>query len=227
MSQTEKRNFWTAGRAAGAAAVFLATALAVSSCTADDTARDAARPSPTPAASAKPSVTITSRPGGQQQPQQQQQAPSDRFSAEVMKTQLRALDGGTFSLGDYSGRAVVLDIWATWCGPCRKEVPHLVEIQKEYKARGVEVLGLTLEDPVRDADKVREFADEFNINYKVGWVPRDVAIEIMRGNGSIPQTFVIAPGGRIVAHYRGYSDSVPGMIRAALDKVQAGQSGDD
>jgi thiol-disulfide isomerase/thioredoxin len=222
MSQTEKRRFWTAGRAAGAAAIFLATALAVSSCTADDTARDAPG-APTPGSANRPSVTITSRPGGQTQPQ----APADKFSAEVMSTQLQSLDGGTFSLADYNDKTVVLDIWATWCGPCRKEVPHLVEIQREYRAKGVEVVGLTLENPVTDEEKVRDFAKEFKVNYKVGWVPSHVAMQIMRGNGSIPQTFVVAPGGRVVAHYRGYSDAVPGMIRAAIEKTQANQTSGD
>jgi thiol-disulfide isomerase/thioredoxin len=225
MSQTEKRRFWTAGRAAGAAAVFLATMLAVSSCTADDTARDTP-PAPTPAASNKPPVTITSRPGGQQ-PSQQQQAPADKFSPAVMSTRLQGLEGGTFTLDDYKGKTVVLDIWATWCGPCRKEVPHLVEIQKEYGGKGVEVVGLTLENPATDEGKVRDFAKEFKINYKVGWVPSQVAMEIMRGNGSIPQTFVIAPGGRIAAHYRGYNDSVPDKIRAALEKVRTEQAAGD
>jgi|GEM_PF-569728 len=225
MSQTEKRRFWTAGRAGAAAAVFLATALAASSCTADDTARDAAA-GPTPAAANRPSVTVTSRPGGQPQPQQPP-APADRLSPLAMSTQLQALEGGTFSLADYKNKTVVLDIWATWCGPCRKEVPHLVEIQKEYGQRGVEVVGLTLENPVTDEAKVRAFAEEFKINYKVGWVTADVAMDIMRGNGSIPQTFVIAPGGRVLAHYRGYSDAVPGKIRATLDKARSEQAGDD
>jgi thiol-disulfide isomerase/thioredoxin len=206
------------------AAIFLATALAVSSCTADDTTRDAVS-APTPAAANKPSVTITSRPGGQPQPQQQ--APADKFSAEVMNAQLQALDGGSFSLATLNDKTIVLDIWATWCGPCRREVPHLVEIQREYRAKGVEVVGLTLENPVTDEQQVRDFAREFKINYKVGWVPSNVAMQIMRGNGSIPQTFVVAPGGRIVAHYRGYSDAVPGMIRAAIEKTQTGQTSGD
>jgi thiol-disulfide isomerase/thioredoxin len=222
MTQTDNGKFWTAGRASFAAAVFLASALGVSSCTADDTGRDAPANAAPPGAG-KPTVTITSRRGAPPQ----QQALSDTLAPSILAAEIQALDGGTFSLADYKDKTVVLDLWATWCGPCRKEVPHLVAIQNEYGARGVEVVGLTVENPATDAEKVREFARDFEINYKVGWARADFATEIMRGNTSIPQTFVIAPGGRVVAHYRGYSDQVPQMIRAALDKTQAEQASGD
>ena len=129
------------------------------------------------------------------------------------------MGGAAFKLSDFKDKVVVLDLWATWCGPCRQEVPHLVELQKEYGAKGVEVIGLTTEDPNSDAEKVRAFAKEFNINYKLGWSPREVSIALMGGNTSIPQTFVIAPGGRIVTKFRGFSTRVPDMIRAAIDKA--------
>jgi peroxiredoxin len=92
-------------------------------------------------------------------------------------------------------------------------------LQKEYGGKGVEVIGLTTEDPESDEAKVREFAKEFNINYKLGWSPREVSLALMNGNQSIPQTFVIAPGGRIVTKFRGFSDRIPSMIRAAIDKA--------
>jgi thiol-disulfide isomerase/thioredoxin len=218
MKQSEQKRFWSVGRAAAAAALFLSAAVFISSCTADDTSRDAATKQAQPSPSA-PKITITSQPGAR--PQQPQQAASDKLSPSVLNAELLALDGGKFSLADYKDKTLVLDLWATWCGPCRKEVPHLVEIQKEYESKGVEVVGLTLENPTTDEQKVRDFAKEFSINYKVGWAQADFAMEIMRGNGSIPQTFVIAPGGRVVAHYRGYSDQIPGMIRAAIDKSQS------
>jgi peroxiredoxin len=89
----------------------------------------------------------------------------------------------------------------------------------EYKDKGVEVIGLTTEDPKSDAVKVRDFAKEFNINYKLGWSPREVSLALMNGNTSIPQTFVIAPGGRIVTKFRGFSNQVPDMIRSAIGKA--------
>jgi thiol-disulfide isomerase/thioredoxin len=114
---------------------------------------------------------------------------------------------------------VVLDIWATWCGPCRLEIPHLVELSNEYKAKGVEVIGLTTENPAEDEEAVRAFAKEFNINYKLGWATADLAMPLMQGSNSIPQTFVIAPGGRVLNRFRGFSPSLAGMIRSAVDKA--------
>ncbi len=66
---------------------------------------------------------------------------------------------------------------------------------------------------------MRDFAREFKINYKLGWSPREVSMALMNGNASIPQTFVIAPGGRIVTKFRGFSTQIPDMIRAAIDKA--------
>ena len=67
--------------------------------------------------------------------------------ASAIDAELKTLDGKTLRLADYKGKVVVLDLWATWCGPCRQEIPHLVALRNDYAARGVEVIGLTIEDP--------------------------------------------------------------------------------
>ena len=129
------------------------------------------------------------------------------------------MDGAAFRLSDFKDKVIVVDLWATWCGPCRLEIPHLVELQKEYGGKGVEIIGLTTEDPDEAGTQVRDFAREFKINYKLGWSPKEVSLALMNGSPSIPQTFVIAPGGRIVTKFRGFSDRLPPMIRAAIDKA--------
>jgi thiol-disulfide isomerase/thioredoxin len=202
----EKR-FWTGARAALACAAFGGVALVASNCKSNDTAN-------LTAANNKPKVTITSSKGGQAQ-----QAQLDTVPPAAWNTEIQALDGPKFRLSDFKDKVIVVDLWATWCGPCRLEVPHLVELQKEYGAKGVEVIGLTTEDPLADEEKVRDFAKEFNINYKLGWSPREVSLALMQGNTSIPQTFVIAPGGRIVTKFRGFSNQLPPMIRSAIDKA--------
>jgi thiol-disulfide isomerase/thioredoxin len=202
--------FWTRARVAFACALFAATALVASNCKSDDTAN------------LTPKVTITSSQGGQpaKPPKPPQQPPQlETVPAVAWDTQIQSVDGASFQLSDFKDKVVVLDLWATWCGPCRLEVPHLVELQNEYRAKGVEVIGLTTEDPDSDEEKVRDFAKEFKINYKLGWSPREVSLALMNGNTSIPQTFVIAPGGRIITKIRGYSPKVPEMLRAAIDKA--------
>ena len=145
---------------------------------------------------------------------------SVELPSNVKDTSIQALDGGTFKLSDYAGKVVVLDLWATWCPPCRDEIPHLVDLAKEYAGRGVEVIGLTVEDPESDAELVREFARDFEINYKIGWVERDVALTLMDGSGAIPQTFVISRDGRILSHLIGFDPrSSPAMLRQAVEQA--------
>jgi peroxiredoxin len=99
------------------------------------------------------------------------------------------------------------------------EIPHLIDLKKEYADKGVEVIGLTTESPQTDAERVQDFAKEMKINYKLGYARADVAQSLMNGIYTIPQTFIIAPGGRIVTKFRGFSDRIPDLIRAAIDKA--------
>ena len=214
--EQKKKSFWTAGRVGLAAAVFAATALYASSCKSNDT------DNLTATQNAKPKVSITtSKPAtGQQQPQLQV------VPAVAWDTQIQAVGGGSFKLSDYKDKTVVLDLWATWCGPCRAEIPHLVELHREYANKNVEVIGLTTEDPNSAAEDVAAFAKEFNISYKLGWARGDVAQALMNGRPSIPQTFVIAPGGKIITKFMGYSDRIPDAIRAAIKTANEAKTGD-
>jgi thiol-disulfide isomerase/thioredoxin len=222
MKRSQKKSFWTAGRVGLAAAVFACTALYASSCVSNDTANLTANQNAQEAANAgKPKVTITtSKPAPGQPPQ------LDTVPAVAWNTEIQAVGGGSFKLSDYKDKTVVLDLWATWCNPCRAEIPHLVELNKEYGGKGVEVIGLTTEDPNTTADAVADFAKEMKINYRLGWARGDVAQALMNGRPSIPQTFVVAPGGRIVTKFVGYSDRIPDAIRAAIKTAGEAKTGD-
>src|SRR5919112_3931196 len=89
---------------------------------------------------------------------------------EVTGSELRDLAGRAFRLSDFRGRVYVVNLWATWCGPCRMEIPGLNKVYEDYRARGVEFIGLTAEDPEEHSEKVREFVDEFRMSYRVGWI---------------------------------------------------------
>ena len=213
----KERRFWTGARVALACAAFGGVALVASGGKSDDTANLSANQGAQQAQSkGGPKVSITSKPGAQPP---QQQAQLETVPPTAWDTEIQAVDGAKFRLSDFKDKVVVVDLWATWCGPCRLEVPHLVDLQKEYGGKGVEVIGLTTEDPAEDEEKVRDFAKEFNINYRLGWSPREVSLALMNGNTSIPQTFVIAPGGRIVTKFRGFSSQLPSMIRTAVEKA--------
>jgi thiol-disulfide isomerase/thioredoxin len=133
-----------------------------------------------------------------------QLASTTPFASGVLDTEIQGVDGKPFRLADYKGKVLVLDLWATWCGPCRAEIPHLNEIQKQYQSRGLEVVGLTNEDPEEDAAAVDQFAREMKINYKLGWATPTLWMSLGRAN-SIPQTYIIGRDGRPVRFFAGYS----------------------
>lgn len=118
---------------------------------------------------------------------------------------IRTLDGREIALSDLRGRVLIIDFWATWCPPCRDEIPVLVDLKNEHGDRGLEILGLTIEDPERDADAVRQFVREFGINYSIGFAPEGM-FEAFVGPGDhpIPQTFVFDREGKLRDHLVGY-----------------------
>jgi thiol-disulfide isomerase/thioredoxin len=142
----------------------------------------------------------------------------------VLRRELQSLDRGSFRLADFGGKVVVVNLWATWCGPCRMEIPEYEQVRKEYAARGVEFIGLTTEDPRTSMERVRQFLREYKFGFRLGWADHETALALMNGRNSIPQTYVIAADGQIVRHWRGYA---PGgrssvMLRDALDRALSG-----
>jgi len=113
---------------------------------------------------------------------------------------LKTGDGKTYELFQHKGKVIVVNFWATWCGPCRKEIPDFIEVYKKYKDQGVEIVGVSL-----DKDgwaKVTPFVKQNNINYPV--VLDNGAVASTFGKIQfIPTTFIIDPSGNIVDEHTG------------------------
>jgi len=138
----------------------------------------------------------------------------------VLNTDLPAAIGAPIRLSSYSGKVLVINLWATWCGPCRVEIPELVRLYREYHSKGVEVVGLSTENPEASAAAVSQFIKEYDIDYRVGWATPEVAITLMQGRDAIPQSFVIAPSGRIIRRFVGFNPtSTPPQIRQAIEEA--------
>jgi cytochrome c biogenesis protein CcmG/thiol:disulfide interchange protein DsbE len=98
------------------------------------------------------------------------------------------LNGNKVSLSDYKDNVVILDFWATWCPPCIKEIPHFIELYKEYKNKGLVILGISVDH--QGISIVKAFNKKFKINYPI--LMADSRIAIAYGNiRSIPTTFVL------------------------------------
>lgn len=138
----------------------------------------------------------------------------------LLNRQFKSLDKGSFSFSDFGGKVLVVNIWASWCGPCRQEVPEYEKVRKAYVGRAVEFIGLTGEDPMTSANRVKQFVRDVNFGFRLGWADRETVSTLMNGRNAIPQTLIIAPDGRILSHWRGYSRGQGGdRLREAIESA--------
>lgn len=188
------------------------------------TAQSGRRVAPPPAPQApttvapEPEATATTRP----RPPVSAAAPLRALPESVMSREFQSLEKGSFRLSDFGGKVVVLNLWASWCGPCRSEIPEYERVRKEYEGRGIEFVGLTTENPKADGERVRRFVREYNFGFRLGWADRETAVALMNGRNVIPQTIIVAPGGRVVRHIRGFSAGRSGdILRDAIERALA------
>ena len=113
---------------------------------------------------------------------------------------LKDMDGKTVRLADYKGKVVLLDFWATWCGPCKIEIPWFIELQRKNKDRGFEVLGVAMDDEGWEA--VKPFAARMAINYRLV-LGNDPTAQSYGGIDALPTTFLIDRSGKIAKAHVG------------------------
>ena len=113
--------------------------------------------------------------------------------------------GRDFNLGSQKGKVILLDFWATWCPPCKVEIPWFVEFQQKYGPKGLVVIGVSVDDP---AAKLKPFGDEYKVNYPLLVGDGRDDIKGPRGYNAawgLPKTFVIARDGKICKTHIGLS----------------------
>ena len=118
------------------------------------------------------------------------------FSQESRPAELKLKDihGRYIHLSKYRGKVVLINFWATWCPPCRKEIPDLIKLQREFRSRGLQVIGVTY--PPQRLAEVRRFVRKAKVNYPVGLGTKETKL-FFTTSETLPMTIVIGTDGRI------------------------------
>src|SRR2546421_5767312 len=166
---------WTPARVAFTIVVLsLLAAFGISSCSSNDEKRE------NPSGVARQGSTGGNNNGPSLKSVPAAPAPIVTLPTSITEAELRAVTGAPIKLSSYAGKVLLVNLWATWCGPCRLETPELVKLYKEFRPKGLEVVGLSTENPDATATAVKQFVQDFEVNYRVGWATPEVSITLMQ-----------------------------------------------
>ena len=132
---------------------------------------------------------------------------------------LTDIKGRSFRLSDYKGQVVLINFWATWCAPCRAEVPDLVKLQRQYRKQNLRIIGITY--PPQKLSQVRRFARALKINYRIA-IGTEATKDLFTTNQTLPITVVIDRNGSVRALIEGvmYSDEFEDKVKPLLATVR-------
>jgi len=125
-------------------------------------------------------------------------------------------DGKRAIFSEYKGKVLILDLYATWCVPCRDSVPHLIGLQKKFEDQGLMVVGLNVGGP-GDEQEVPAFAKEFGIQYTLATPDDDLVTFLMSDSDAIPQTFVFDRQGQLVQRFVGFGSDTGQYLDGAVE----------
>ena len=129
---------------------------------------------------------------------------------------LKTQDGRKVSLADYKGKAVLVNFWATWCVPCKLEMPWFVDLEKQYASQGFEILGVN-EDDEKDHSQIDKFAKKIGVNYPI-LLGNDATSKAYGGVEVLPTSFYVGRDGKVVEEAAGLisRDEIEANIKKAL-----------
>ncbi len=151
--------------------------------------------------------------------------PGELIGQAAPDFELQSLEGNKVKLSDFRGRAVLLNFWATYCGPCKIEMPWFVELQKEYGPQGFQIVGVDVDDASTSKQEIAKFTKDLGVNYPILLGEESVA-QSYGGVGVLPTSFFIDREGKVSGREFGLqSRSVfVDNIKKALGQGQAVQA---
>lgn len=141
--------------------------------------------------------------------------------AGVLQADIKRLDNSVFKVDELKGKVVLLNLWATWCGPCRAEMPELVALESELKDKGFKIIGLNVDDETEA--QIKPFVEEMKLNYEIAWADENLYRELLKVSkfNGIPQSFLIDREGHLRGIFTGGSRKVQVQLRENVEKVVA------
>lgn len=151
-----------------------------------------------------------------------------KLSSALADAELELVEGGKFKISDKKGKVLMLNIWGTWCGPCRQEMPHLIEMQNTYRDNGFEVLGLNIggnDGQPESIEDIQRFAAEMKLNYTLARSPRQAtaAFYSISKQQVVPQSMLIDREGHIRGIFVGGGQRIFDSMKTNLAKVMTEQ----
>ena len=149
---------------------------------------------------------------------------SAQSSQQIASLTLHDLQGRQFRLTDYKGKIVLLNFWATWCQPCRTEIPDLIKKQREYRSKGLQIIGITY--PPEKISQVRRFVRKLKINYPV-WSGTRATKTLFTSSETLPMTVIIDRDGVVRDVIEGimYPDEFEQKVKPLLSSKPARSRG--
>lgn len=127
----------------------------------------------------------------------------DSYEKIAPEFSLKDMSGAERKLSDFKDKVVIIDFWATWCPPCRQEIPHFIDLYNRYKAEGLEIIGISMD--TNPGKTLPAFVEEKGINYPI-LLGNDKVYNLYGGIAAIPTTFIIDKEGKIRKKYIGYTE---------------------
>ena len=160
-----------------------------------------------------------------QPPENQKHAPSSALAIQSLAPDfaLPSINGETVRLSDFRGKVVLVNFWATWCGPCKILTPWFVDLQNQYRPQGLAIIGITLDEDATTVE-IAEYADSMRVNYAI-LIGNEKVAKAYGGVPAMPESFFIGRDGKLLGRLVGLTSKgeIEDSVKKALD-TQTGSS---